>query len=60
LAQLFEDMQMMVEQQGETLDQVEEHAQNAQGDLEQGVKQVSRAIVLARSTRAVSFLYLFV
>lgn len=52
LAQLFEDMQMMVEQQGETLDQVEEHAQSAQGDLEQGVKQVSRAIVLAKSTRA--------
>ncbi|KAG1471236.1 hypothetical protein G6F56_002245 [Rhizopus delemar] len=52
LAQLFEDMQMMVEDQGKTLDQVEEHAINTSGDIEQGVNHISKAIVLARSTRA--------
>lgn len=54
LAQLFEDMQMMVEDQGKTLDQVEEHAINTSGDIEQGVNHISKAIVLARSTRAVN------
>ncbi|KAI9271395.1 t-SNARE [Sporodiniella umbellata] len=52
LAQLFEDMQMMVEDQGKTLDQVEDHAVNTSGDLEQGVKHIDKAIILAKSTRA--------
>lgn len=55
LAQLFEDMQMMVEEQGQTFDQIEQNAQNTSGDIEQGVKHVDRAIILARSTRAVSY-----
>lgn len=59
LAQLFEDMQMMVEQQGETLDVIEQNAEDTQKDIEQGDKHINRAIVLARSTRAVSFLDLF-
>jgi syntaxin 1B/2/3 len=53
LAQLFEDMQMMVEEQGETVTQIESHAQNVETDVEQGGKHISRAIILARSTRAV-------
>ncbi|KAI9472012.1 MAG: t-SNARE [Benjaminiella poitrasii] len=52
LAQLFEDMQMMVEEQGEVLDQIENNAENTRADLEQGVKHVNKAIMLARSTRA--------
>ncbi|KAG2201814.1 hypothetical protein INT47_004371 [Mucor saturninus] len=57
LAQLFEDMQMMVEEQGETITQIESHAQNAETDVEQGVKHIDRAIIIAKSTRAVSDIY---
>jgi syntaxin 1B/2/3 len=53
LAQLFEDMQMMVEQQGETIDQIEDNAETTQADIEKGDQHINRAIVLARSTRAV-------
>ncbi|CAO3672300.1 unnamed protein product [Rhizopus stolonifer] len=60
LAQLFEDMQMMVEDQGKTLDQVEEHAINTSGDIEQGVNHISKAIVLARSTRAKKWCCFFI
>ncbi|CAO3587392.1 unnamed protein product [Absidia cylindrospora] len=52
LHQLFMDMQMMIEQQGEVLNQVEVHAETAAHDLEQGNKDVSRAIVSAKATRA--------
>lgn len=45
---------MMVEEQGQVFDQIENNAENTQTDLEQGVKHVDRAIILARSTRAVS------
>lgn len=55
MAQLFEDMQMMVEEQGQTIDQIEQNAQDTTKDLEQGNKHVDKAIILARSTRAVSF-----
>jgi uncharacterized coiled-coil DUF342 family protein len=54
LHQLFMDMQMMIEQQGEVLTQIEVHAETAAQDLEQGNKDVSRAIVSAKATRAVS------
>ena len=47
-------MQMMVEEQGQTFDQIEHNAQETSKDLEQGNKHVDRAIVLAKSTRAVS------
>ncbi|ORZ00928.1 t-SNARE [Syncephalastrum racemosum] len=52
LHQLFMDMQMMVEQQGETLKEVEMHAENTVQDLEQGNKHIEKAIVSARATRA--------
>ncbi|KAI8339941.1 t-SNARE [Chlamydoabsidia padenii] len=52
LHQLFMDMQMMIEQQGEVLTQIEVHAETATHDLEQGNKDVSRAIVSAKATRA--------
>lgn len=54
LHQLFVDMQMMVEQQAETLTQIEVHAEHTMVDLEQGVRDVDRAIVSAKSTRTVS------
>lgn len=50
-------MQMMVEEQGQTIDQIEQNAQDTSKDLEQGNKHVDKAIILARSTRAVSFTY---
>lgn len=49
------DMQMMVEQQGETLKQIETAAETTVVDLEQGNKDISKAIVSAKSTRAVSW-----
>ncbi|KAI8084609.1 t-SNARE [Halteromyces radiatus] len=51
LHQLFMDMQMLVEQQGETLNQVEEHAETTAVQMEEGNKFVSRAIKSARATR---------
>jgi syntaxin 1B/2/3 len=53
LHQLFVDMQMMIEQQAETLNQIETHAENTVVDLEQGNKDIDKAIVIAKSTRAV-------
>jgi syntaxin 1B/2/3 len=52
-------MQMMVEQQAETLTQIEQHAEHTVIDLEQGTKDVDRAIVSAKSTRAVSRCIIF-
>ncbi|CAO3660556.1 unnamed protein product [Rhizopus stolonifer] len=54
LHQLFVDMQMMVEEQGETLKEIETHAETTVVDLEQGNKDIEKAIVSAKSTRAVS------
>jgi syntaxin 1B/2/3 len=48
------DMQMLVEQQGETIDQIEEHAETTAVQMEEGNKFVSRAIKSARATRHVS------
>jgi syntaxin 1B/2/3 len=59
LHQLFVDMQMMVEQQQEVFNQIETHAENTVVDLETGNQHIEKAIVSARSTRAVS-LYLVV
>lgn len=47
---------MMVEEQGQVFDQVEEHAANIEHDVEKGNDHISRAVVIARSTRAVSIL----
>jgi syntaxin 1B/2/3 len=46
-------MQMMVEEQGEILEQIELNAEDTTKDLEQGVKHVNKAVIIARSTRAV-------
>lgn len=54
LHQLFMDMQMMVEQQGETLNQVEQHAETTQAEIKQGNTYLTKAIATAKSTRAVS------
>ncbi|KAI8340274.1 t-SNARE [Chlamydoabsidia padenii] len=51
LHQLFMDMQMLVEQQGETINQIEEHAETTAAHLEEGNKFVSKAISSARATR---------
>lgn len=50
-------MQMMVEVQGETLDQVEHHAETTAVDIEKGGSHIDRAIVIAKSTRAVRCVY---
>ncbi|KAI7869221.1 t-SNARE [Spinellus fusiger] len=52
LHQLFMDMQMMVEHQGEVLKEVEMHSETVVKDLEQGNKDIERAIVSAKSTRS--------
>jgi syntaxin 1B/2/3 len=52
------DMQMMVEQQGEVLNTVEHNADDTVVQLNEGNTQLSRAIALAKSTRAVNIRYL--
>ncbi|KAI8142413.1 t-SNARE [Fennellomyces sp. T-0311] len=52
LHQLFEDMQTIVEHQGQTLNQIEDHTASAVDDLEKGVKHVDDAIKIAKRTRA--------
>lgn len=47
-------MQMMIEQQGETLTKVEMATEATVVDLEQGTKDVGKAINYAKATRAVS------
>lgn len=55
LHQLFMDMQMMIEQQGEVLNNVEQHADTTAVQLKEGNTYLTRAIATAKSTRAVSF-----
>ncbi|OAD77648.1 hypothetical protein PHYBLDRAFT_108869, partial [Phycomyces blakesleeanus NRRL 1555(-)] len=52
LHQLFMDMAMMVEQQGEVLNQTEQHAENTTHDVETGHNHLIKAIKSARATRA--------
>ena len=47
-------MQTLVEHQGQKLDQIEDHVDNAVDDIEKGVKHTDEAIKLAKRTRAVS------
>ena len=49
---------MMIEQPGEVLTNVEQQVEQTVVDLEQGNKDVEKAIVSARATRAVSLLSL--
>lgn len=52
LQQLFMDMQMLVEQQGEHLNTIVENADTTVAELERGNKHVDSAIKKARATRA--------
>ncbi|KAI8066094.1 t-SNARE [Thamnidium elegans] len=52
LHQLFMDMQMMIEQQGEVLNNVEQHADTTAVQLKEGNTYLTRAIATAKSTRA--------
>ncbi|KAJ8657733.1 hypothetical protein O0I10_006548 [Lichtheimia ornata] len=52
LHQLFVDMQTLVEHQGNTLTEIEDHAETAAGDIEKGVHHVDDAIKIAKRTRA--------
>jgi syntaxin 1B/2/3 len=60
LHQLFMDMQMMVEQQGETLNTIENNADNTAIDLKQGNSYLTRAITLAKATRAKKWCCFFI
>ncbi|EIE86947.1 hypothetical protein RO3G_11658 [Rhizopus delemar RA 99-880] len=51
LHQLFMDMSMMVEQQGETLTTIENHAEQTEGHIKEGNTFISKAIQSAKSTR---------
>ncbi|CDH56710.1 syntaxin-like protein [Lichtheimia corymbifera JMRC:FSU:9682] len=52
LHDLFQDMQMLVTQQGEVIVQIEQNAEATAQDLKHGNRNLSRAIDIARSTRA--------
>ncbi|OZJ01712.1 hypothetical protein BZG36_05315 [Bifiguratus adelaidae] len=52
LHQLFMDMQMMVGQQGETINNIEQYANEAVVHIDEGNKQVGQAVKSARATRA--------
>lgn len=54
LHELFIQMNMLVEQQGEVLKEIDMHAQDTVIQLDEGNKQVDKAIVSARATRTVS------
>jgi len=51
LAQLFNDMSILIDQQGETLDTVEQTVQNVDRDIETGYHETERAVVSARAAR---------
>ena len=47
-------MQTLVEHQGKTLDQIEDHMDDTVADIEKGVKHTDEAIKTAKRTRTVS------
>ena len=51
LAQMFNEMSMLVEQQDETLAVIENHAQQVDTDMEAGLKHTEEAVVKARKAR---------
>jgi len=51
LAQLFNDMSVLVEQQDETINVIEAHAEAADQDLEIGLKHTEKAVDSARAAR---------
>ncbi|KAI9494440.1 t-SNARE, partial [Zychaea mexicana] len=59
LHQLFIDMQMLVEQQGETLTAAEQNADQTVGHLQQGNSMIAKAILSAKATRHKKWCCLF-
>ncbi|GJJ12071.1 hypothetical protein Clacol_006312 [Clathrus columnatus] len=51
LAQLFNDMSILIDQQNEVVDEIEQRAGTVAIDSEQGLKQTERAVKSARSAR---------
>jgi len=51
LAQLFNDMSVLVEEQDESITVIEAHAETAVKDLETGLKHTDKAVVSARAAR---------
>ncbi|KAH0827070.1 t-SNARE [Lanmaoa asiatica] len=51
LAQLFNDMSIMVEQQSDVIDNIETTAASAEKDMEAGIGHADKAIVSARAAR---------
>jgi len=51
LAQLFNDMSVLVEEQDESITVIEAHAETAMKDLETGLKHTDKAVVSARAAR---------
>ncbi|KAG8936578.1 Plasma membrane t-SNARE, secretory vesicle fusion [Tulasnella sp. 419] len=51
LAQLFNDMSVLVEQQDDTINTIETHAQQVNVDTEAGLKHTEAAVVSARAAR---------
>lgn len=51
LAQLFNDMSMLVEQQDETINTIQATAELVEKDMEAGVQHTGKAVVSARSAR---------
>jgi len=60
LAQLFQDMSILVEQQGETIDVIQNHAENAERDVGLGLKDTEAAVVSARSARKKRWICFFI
>lgn len=51
LAQLFNDMAMMIEQQDETINVVEQQAVGVNKDMEDGSRQLDTAVISAKKAR---------
>ena len=55
LHQMFLDMALLVERQGETLDHIEFHVQNAANDVDEANQEVHKSIVFQRRIRKKQF-----
>lgn len=60
LAQLFNDMSILVEQQDETLTAIEANATNVEKDTEQGLQYTETAVVSARAARKKRWICFFI
>ncbi|KAF8334147.1 t-SNARE [Cantharellus anzutake] len=60
LAQLFNDMSVMVEQQDEAIDVIEGHAEIAEKDLETGLQHTEKAVNSARAARKKRWICFFI